>query len=126
MYLFATIRIDTNKIDYRYTTADIEGSQTKTRNKFSARAGTTNPLSPKYQVPSYVEDKAPVAKFIKDTLDIHDIPGTTAKITKQRNPESVNKTNGGNQIKNMKASNRNPLNITDIEGATKSKTYVRN
>ena len=57
----------------------------------------TNPLDPKYDLPTFVKEKPPVQRFIKDNLDTSDIKGTS--------PHPV-----------QKPFMRNPLFVDDIEG----------
>ena len=93
--------IDTNKKDCRYTTDDIEGSHSKVYKLNSARAGTTNPLNPKYKLPTYKPEPAPEPKFIRDGMAVDDIKG--AQVAKPR---------AGN--------NRNTLEVADIQGIKSS------
>ena len=57
----------------------------------------TNPLDPKYCLPTFVQEKPPQQRFIKDNLDTSDIKGTS--------PHPV-----------QKAFMRNTLLVDDIEG----------
>ena len=40
------------------------------------RAGTTNPLVPKYKLASFVESPTNAPKFIRDSMNVADIAGT--------------------------------------------------
>lgn len=112
----------TNKKDMRYTTADIEGSQPRINKMITTRAGKTNPLVPKYQIPNYVEEKPLETKFIRDTLNTNDIEGTHAKTYRKQKQEYKIENQ---ETKKKVFNNGNPLNVKDIEGTSPTKRYVK-
>jgi hypothetical protein len=75
---------------------DIEGAHPASRTFHSRRC--VNPLSPKYDLPTYVEHPAPVNKFIRDSLDNSDLEGAQPR-------------------KPILYKTRDNINVSDIVGA---------
>ncbi|OMJ66251.1 hypothetical protein SteCoe_36973 [Stentor coeruleus] len=92
----------TNKPSYTNSTSGIEKSSSQSISFITNRQ--INPLNPDYKLPSSLPKNYTPPKFIRDTLDVHDIQGTSAK--------NLNKT----QI-------RNSLDISDI--VTKKKSILK-
>ena len=123
----------TNKVDYRYTTSDIPGSQPKQR---AHRAETSNPLVPKYKtaVPQPEPEPPPPTKFIRDAMDVSDIEGTHAK-----KPRPVHDRPDALHVEDINvptsaqaqraraglAQPRDKLSVADIQGASPLKSKVR-
>jgi hypothetical protein len=105
--------VDPNKIIYfNLNTRDIEGAYPK-KQDFSNRI--TNPLEPVYKLPSCeILDKDPPPKFIRDNIDVSDIPGTKSKPI-YRNQLKTNKNDN----------NENNNDDNDIPGSHPRKKYER-
>ena len=69
----------TNKPNYNLSNKDIEGTEPRGHHCFSTNRHI-DPLNPKYPLPS-CPDKypLPVPTFLRNTLDVRDIPGATVK-----------------------------------------------
>jgi len=65
----------TNKVSFNLTNDDIEKSKPKCEKNKSKRH--TNPLEPKYPEPKVIKLPIPVPKFIRDTLNVKDIKGSS-------------------------------------------------
>lgn len=92
----------TNKPSYINSNLGIEKSSSQSISFITHRQ--VNPLNPDYKLPSSLPKNYTPPKFIRDTLDVHDIQGPSAK--------NLNKT----QI-------RNSLDISDI--VTKKKSILK-
>lgn len=71
---------------------DIDGAQAKIRDKMLLTNRRTNPLEPAYQLPSYVPHPPHEPKFLRDTLHIKDIEGSSPRrppVYQTRDPISV-------------------------------------
>ena len=69
----------TNKPNFNLSNKDIEGTQPIGHHCFPTNRHI-NPLNPKYPLPSCPEKFPPeVPKFLRNTLDVRDIPGATTK-----------------------------------------------
>ena len=69
----------TNKPNYNLSNRDIEGTLPRGHHVFHT-SRHCNPLNPVYPLPSCGAKFPPeVPKFLRDTLDVRDIPGATAK-----------------------------------------------
>lgn len=85
------------------------------------RSRPRNPLNPEYDLPPVVDPPSDPGRFIRDTLDVSDIPGTRAKAPKQgaRPNQSLN-TSDIQGDRPSKPAVRQPrdagLNVTDIVG----------
>ena len=107
----------------RYTTKDISGAQPKDFKLPSTRM--TNPLNPRYQIPIHYDDFPAPAKFIRDTLNVTDIPGTKAKIRdaedSKRRPNIIKL-----EIPKTLARSRSHenLKLEPIEGSAPKKPHV--
>ena len=68
-----------NKPNFNLSNKDIEGTEPRGHHCFNT-SRHVDPLNPKYPLPS-CPDKypLPVPKFLRDTLDVRDIPGATVK-----------------------------------------------
>ena len=73
------IPIQTNKPNFNLSNKDIEGTEPRGHHCFNT-SRHVDPLNPQYPLPS-CPDKypLPVPMFLRNTLDIRDIPGATAK-----------------------------------------------
>ena len=70
---------ETNKPNYILNNRDIEGTLPRGHHCFTS-SRHCDPLNPVYPLPSSgVRFPAEVPKFLRDTLDVRDIPGATAK-----------------------------------------------
>ena len=69
----------TNRPNFNLSNKDIEGTEPRGHHCFST-SRHLDPLNPRYPLPS-CNDKFPplVPKFLRDTLDVKDIPGATVK-----------------------------------------------
>ena len=65
----------TNKVSFNLTNDDIEKSKPKCEKNKSKRH--TNPLEPKYPEPKVIKLPIPVPKFIRDSLNVKDIKGSS-------------------------------------------------
>ena len=120
------IKLDqVNKKDCRYTTDDIEGSRPKAFKMDTARIGKTNPLVPKYQVPSFVPACPPeTTKFIRDAMDVGDIPGAQPSKMKAMNRGGIQENVAQNKNSLMDRYTRNPVPKDNIEGSSTTKMKV--
>jgi hypothetical protein len=73
---------------------NIEGKTTEGRSRFRAPAQPRNPLAPEYKLPPVPPPPAVEAqKFIRNTLDVSDIPGSKVRVPKNlAKPDNALKT----------------------------------
>eukprot|EP00884_Botryococcus_braunii_P013886 jgi/Botrbrau1/22499/Bobra.114_2s0025.1 len=88
----------------QFSVRDIEGAFSVPKNRLIRRVRNTNPLCPVYKLPNtnHKEDIPPAPKFLRDTLEVYDIPGAKANSpsTKFRSERNLS------------------LDVTDIPGAS--------
>lgn len=72
-----------NKPEYNLTNNDIDKSKPNGHKLFSSNRTPFNPLEPKYVLPTCEYNPPPENKFIRNTLEVNDIEGTSPK-TKYR------------------------------------------
>ena len=78
---------------------DIEGAKPRIQRQLPHSARITNPLNPQYQLPTKPEPPIPVPKFIRDSVNVDDIPGAHSKSYQTDKPP------------------RDIMNVNDIPGA---------
>ena len=96
-----------NKPYYNLREDDITGTKPAII-KFKTKREQSNPLNPVYKLPSFEPIEQIIPKFIRDSIDVHDIHGTKPRTFQQ-------KTLAGRESNNVK----------DIEGARPKKDYQR-
>ena len=124
----------TNKPNFNLSNKDIEGTEPRGHHCFTT-SRHVDPLNPKYPLPS-CPDKypLPVPKFLRNTLDVRDIPGATVKQILVNIPESeynymdVYRRNRDDHIllshKKLYKGNKNKIyNPLDFRDVYKNKPY---
>ena len=95
-----------NKPYYNLRSDDIAGTKPAIA-KFKTKREASNPLNPVYRLPSFEPLEPVIPKFIRDSINVDDIPGTRPKTFHQRTIED--------RITN---------NVLDIDGARPKKEYL--
>ena len=90
----------------------------------TARIGKTNPLVPKYQVPSFVPVSPPETKFIRNAMDVRDIEGAQPSKMKAIKRDGVQEDVTQSRNLLMNRYTRNPLSRDNIEGSSPTKMKV--
>ncbi|OHT11403.1 hypothetical protein TRFO_19130 [Tritrichomonas foetus] len=100
---------------------DIEGAKPKVQRALPHSNRMTNPLNPQYDLPSFKEEPIPVPHFIRDNINVDDIPGTHSKSYKTDKPprdimrvDDIQGTQPRKRILNLSGCNRDTLNVKDI------------
>lgn len=108
-----------NKPEYNLTNKDIPGTSPKYE-KFSSKRTPHNPLEPNYKLPTYEKIPYDIPKFIRDTLNTKDIPGSFPK--KQQIWQTKKNENNFNIKKSpIKKDNLNNYNYIDYSDISKKK-----
>jgi hypothetical protein len=70
---------DRNSRDLSLYLDDIEGTRHSIRDRMMRTNRHINPLNPEYTLPAFMPTDIPPPKFIRDTLDVRDIDGASAR-----------------------------------------------